>query len=160
MSHTIHTYCIIFYTFDQPWYVCLNFFEMVGPEVHFVVMDLYSDTVRFSALLSSPYLTASNIVFDFLTITEIGGDILIGHNSKTSSTGWAENPSYYMWINDHFSPCVLFHIYQNSVFLFHSQLTQSMSQCPSAISCSHLLYYCKVTQYCHQFCQLTFYSLL
>lgn len=58
----MHTYHIIYYTFDQPGYVSLKIFEMVRSEVYLVV--IYLGTVRYS-FFSIPCLIVSNIVFDF-----------------------------------------------------------------------------------------------
>lgn len=81
----MHTYHIIYYTFDQPGYVSLKIFEMVRSEVYLVV--IYLGTVRYS-FFSIPCLIVSNIVFDFFfTITEVEDGIFTDCKSKNSSIG-------------------------------------------------------------------------
>lgn len=134
---TMHTYHI-FYTFDQ--FLLLS--EIVGAELHFVVMNLYNDTVVvYFALYFLSYSFSCCIwvwcffclfVF-FYRYWELRWYI---HRSKFQDLilriSW-KAIVLYMDLGSFFS-YVLFHILQNS--LFHSQLMLSTSQCSSTVSCS------------------------
>lgn len=96
------------------------------------------------------------LILQFLTLYLIWGDIFIDHSSKTSCMEWAENPSYYMWIYEHFSLVYYFMFIKTQLtFATHSLHHQYHKVLLQFLAVTSFLYYFRITQYCHPLCHLT-----